>query len=1223
MLRLQENELIQLFRQPGGSDFAEFCDLIIRAHCFVHAVPQSEISFTSRSDIKDGGVDERVGTAVPGDETGFFGDKSAWQFKAGDEAKVTKPSVVKEVKKRYARERILAGDAYRICICDHLTPTKKESLEQALVAAVQSINAGAPKPYVLSIKDVCELANAFPALVMRYRPGMSGACILFDAWRQMATQVTPTFVPDEKYPSTRNAILNHTDFGRQVEDIVLTLHGQSGVGKTRSVFESLSEISAASSIVIYLNDEEQVSTLANQLANDQTSRAILVADECSLDTRVRLSRTLAPCKKRVRCICIDNSLERLSSAAPQLTVEKPNELALQNILSANYPQIASERIRAYAQLSEGFVRLAADMCCYYDEKIVQAGHFGPIAEKLEEYYRERLGNEDRLKAVEAIALLKRVKRKGDLPTELELICQLTGVNRKTIEQTLAEIKDAPGFIERGELYYRVTPELIAAIAFEAGWKRWAESDPQRFLRDMPEPIQESFIQRVSEGRSGEVRKIVQEFFRRFADSFTSRDLRDINLVNRLIGLIETDAEMYLPLLRHTLEAAPSEDLVSESTNWLGSWGPRRELVWMAEKFVQFPEFFGECEKILYVLALNECENNLSNNATNIWQQLFRIQLSGTALPFPERLEILRIRMREATDHAASVLSGGLASTLEFHGYRMVGPTVVAGRMVPSEWYPKREEMPGYVEAALKLLNETMAHPIPELASQARAIFIEKVEWLARQGWTRVLKPIVASSHMGEDDRARLVGRLNGFLASAKSAGNLLNEQYELELKSWIDELRPVSLHSRLVEVVASQAWDHYGRENEWETALKVLAEEFLTDAHAIESELDWLTSPDAASAFNFGRALGSLSTDEGLLPRILEHSINRDAALARGYVSGLLSQPNVGTEAINLKLDELEEKYPIFAFQIALVGGERIKTFERAVRLIETGKLPAYHLRNFTHWVGSARVSDAQVLTALKLLLPHAEANEYPYSDALMDFLGARLYENRLKNLMAEEPELVWRILEFFTEHPGRQEVFWWAKCMDAMVSIDPSRAIKITCKGLVSESFQMSDNASQLLSSWAPRYPEEIMSELGSVVLDDRYGVRFFISKFPIFNALPQTTVKNWLTKVGAKGAQRVARHLPSPFVNADGKPVLPELTEWVLSEFEDDDRVFAEFCAGVHSYQVYRGDAALEHEVEANVARKFFAHPVPRIRQWAKAEHASALKSAQIHREWEDSTR
>jgi hypothetical protein len=71
-MRLDELQLIQLFRQPGGMEFVRFCNEVIRDTCWARGVPQSEVSTTLRNDFKDGGVDTRVGRGIPNDTFGYF-----------------------------------------------------------------------------------------------------------------------------------------------------------------------------------------------------------------------------------------------------------------------------------------------------------------------------------------------------------------------------------------------------------------------------------------------------------------------------------------------------------------------------------------------------------------------------------------------------------------------------------------------------------------------------------------------------------------------------------------------------------------------------------------------------------------------------------------------------------------------------------------------------------------------------------------------------------------------------------------------------------------------------------------------------------------------------------------------------------------------------------------------------------------------------------------------
>jgi hypothetical protein len=145
-------------------------------------------------------------------------------------------------------------------------------------------------------------------------------------------------------------------------------------------------------------------------------------------------------------------------------------------------------------------------------------------------------------------------------------------------------------------------------------------------------------------------------------------------------------------------------------------------------------------------------------------------------------------------------------------------------------------------------------------------------------------------------------------------------------------------------------------------------------------------------------------------------------------------------------------------------------------------------------------------------------------------------------------------------------------------------------------------------------------MASLGALVLDDRVGWHFLALKLALFNAIPPDVVIRWLEWAGVRGAQRIARHLPKPFVDASGEVKVPKLTEFVLSRFEDDDVTFREFCAGTHSFQTYVGDIASQREAEAASSRPFFNHRLKRIREWARYEYDSGVREAQLHRERDD---
>lgn len=93
MLQVNENELVQRFRQPGGAGWVGFVNDLLWAACWQMGIPESEVRTCLRTEIPDGGVDTRVVVGSPADRTGYLQVPSIWQYKAADEATLTEASI--------------------------------------------------------------------------------------------------------------------------------------------------------------------------------------------------------------------------------------------------------------------------------------------------------------------------------------------------------------------------------------------------------------------------------------------------------------------------------------------------------------------------------------------------------------------------------------------------------------------------------------------------------------------------------------------------------------------------------------------------------------------------------------------------------------------------------------------------------------------------------------------------------------------------------------------------------------------------------------------------------------------------------------------------------------------------------------------------------------------------------------------------------------------------
>ena len=259
---------------------------------------------------------------------------------------------------------------------------------------------------VLTASDLALWVNRFKALVSGYFHTVLGTVHHLDAWRSEITGLTPEFVQISGWEAAVRAIREQVDFARRVVT-VLTVQGEAGVGKTRCTYEALQSEAAHEALVGYTCDEKAALEFAHVIARDSRYQAILVADECSLETRDRLRQLLPGCGDRLRIIAIDNSLQRGGAGEVRLTHLGIGEV--DTILERNFPDLPPDRRLGYARLAEGFVRLAVDLC-ERDVPVPPDGRVDSVFGFFHDYYLQR-----RLRADELEALLLISTATGWLP----------------------------------------------------------------------------------------------------------------------------------------------------------------------------------------------------------------------------------------------------------------------------------------------------------------------------------------------------------------------------------------------------------------------------------------------------------------------------------------------------------------------------------------------------------------------------------------------------------------------------------------------------------------------------------------------------------------------------------------------------------------------------------------------------------------------------------------
>lgn len=329
---------------------------------------------------------------------------------------------------------------------------------------------------------------------------------------------------------------------------------------------------------------------------------------------------------------------------------------------------------------------------------------------------------------------------------------------------------------------------------------------------------------------------------------------------------------------------------------------------------------------------------------------------------------------------------------------------------------------------------------------------------------------------------------------------------------------------------------------------------------------------------------------------------------------------------INARLDVLQRTQPEVTFYLSQAIGDAGKAFERTLQMVSENRLSPLFLKNFTMWVGNRRTDLSEVRAAVDVILPYVQSGYRGSAETAIEFIAYQYHSETRPDapvLDAEFDELAW----FVAEQTVTDEIgvdFWWGEIVKrSMATVGPERSANLLIEALTGSNFHIQEISDQLLGQLAKAHPDIVLDALGKLILDEQNSWKFNVSRFSVFLSLPMDAIARWLDKTGVKGALAVARHVPAPSVTSEGAPSLHPLTELLLEKFGENESVFAEFTAGVHSLQSYMGDIAGQKEQEAKNAEKFLNHRLPSVRRWADIEIGSAKRDAEYFRAQDDKFR
>lgn len=1223
-----------------------------------------EIRISERITVADGGIDASTRNMEAASSELIKSGLCGFQIKTGTSFTLKEPSLRKELfgernralKKNLGKSvaRCLDEGGNLIFVCFGLDPVDSQIDKATKTVKKWLKSCGYPdaKVYFWGQSAIKGFLLDFPSLRLKVNGrGGNATYEILESWKSHADMNQKVFkgkAQEDIIQEIRRQLLSNT------EAVHIRVTGESGIGKTRLVLESL-DVDEIRPLAIYTDNpiRSKSQFLSYIGMPDNNTEIVLVLDECSAETASDYWNRVQTLGKRIRLITIYNEENNSNGRTKPISLPSLEEEEIAEILRLY--AIPEEHIRRWASFCEGSPRWA---------------HI--IGQNLQNNSKDILADPDNVRVVDRyiagrdnprskpvrdrkliicfLSLFKRVGFKGSVSAEADEVFGIinkydSSITRACFDDCVRDLHDRK--ILQGDNTYYITPKPLQVKLWIEWWEKYSGSVKISDFFTLSQSLVEGFHQMFRFAQESETAmKTVETLLGEkgpFADGKIFHEEKNASF---FLTLTEAAPAKALERLEETIGNWTKEDIATFTSG-------RREIIYALERIAIWKELFVRAMKVLIHLAEAENDTIYSNNSTGVFKSFFSV-FSPTEesplkrLPLIEKLISSKNPIRE--DLAIKAIDVALSDSYT----RVIGAEYQGLKQEPSLWspYDNLTEVREYVDRVLSLLVSSLGTLTEANQKSAVQIIENRLQALGRTQQTSDKALGIARKLLsgGQIDKNTIVKITVSILHYGKKE---ISEETWKRWHNFYSELVTEDLSSLLNRYVGMNLIEDYfteeGRDmaNEKDKRIAELAQQALQNQDILLENLPWLVSEKAANGYLFGYHLGKRDGEKKILDVIIEARRNcpqenrPSQYFIGGYLRSVFEENPKKWERLFEKLSK-DEDFVSLMPELAWRAGYNDNIMEHLLGLIENGKINPILLSFFKYGVFSQEINETIFEKFIRVLIKQKDRKT---SSIALDVF-ARYYTDEdsthelSKNLGFE----IITDLSFFNESneptDGMDE-YLWSKVADKFLDkfgSDKKLILKIGNLMLESmgntRSILYHDNreAKEILTKITESYPDEMWPKVLDVMEDKGYFIfKNWISTNPFFSGDDQVntsllqkikleTLWAWIESDIDKRAWYIASLVPKIFSNEPGEICL---AREILIRYGDRKDVrrnllsnfFSEGWSGLDSeHHQKQLDSILplrDRETEPNVLR-WLDEYIERRRQ--------AIERAKIEEERED---
>lgn len=737
-------------------------------------------------------------------------------------------------------------------------------------------------------------------------------------WKSIERKHNYHYVSDEARKKDFKALTAALELDRAI----VRLTGASGLGKTRLLLEAIDTSTSINDSCVLIFDAPGYDTTIKESIRkmiEDLVHGLVVIENCNINLHEQLAKEVSKTECFLKVVTIGYSNEQVDNSI-HIQLSPLNDDSIKQILLPILVGMDSNDVDRIAQFAQGYPLMATLIAEQYQKegKLLGSIESSSVVRKLIDGDGGITDAEkDMLSACSLFDVFG--AEEGTAGQEAKYIAEnVAGSDLQTFDKVLKEFTRRQ-IINRAGKYARLVPKPLALTLASEWWDEASYDRQQHLIDTMPDSLMQSFctqasyldsqpsVQRFSDQLFGEASPFVQ------AEAlFTEKGSKLFR------AFVEVNPESTSNALYHTLSTCSHKELKAIDGN------TRRNLVWGLEKLCFHADVFEKSAWCMLLLASAENEN-WSNNATGMFAQLFRVNLSGTQAKPKIRFDILKRAIDIDQPNIDTVVLEALSQAIgTYGGTRTVGAEYQGTKAALEEWRPELwQEVFDFWNTAFDLMLVLFERGDAQ-KNKVLSVIGHSIRGFIAQGRIEMLD--TAIKKIVDINGRYWPTALTSIKVSLKYDSESMSQEVTNTLNSWLHLLSPQDseLPEKLKIIVSNPPWEHYKDDNNQyidvaaENA-KALATELSNNIEELLPHIGLLLQGEQKQSYVFGYQLAyDLNNVTSIIDLTLKCLISveqPDSRLILGLYRGLFEQsPELWQENIDRLVSDnlLVHLYPDF-----------------------------------------------------------------------------------------------------------------------------------------------------------------------------------------------------------------------------------------------------------------------------------------------------------------------